>query len=200
MVSYFFDPNTTTNTVVLNYTSINPHTTATPAFLWICIALATLTVLIISLWLQMRNERGETNVSKVQMTILSILMCAYTAWLSPVIDWSEGVGAGAFGFNNGSLLTGSTEANDWHHFYVTAMHTQYEMPGVVMFFIILGLLCFGNLIWIVTRPELLIPDDRELSGPIKARTRAEGRGRGRGRGRLNKAEPEESMGGGEEDE
>ena len=185
MVSYFFDPNTTTNTVVLNYTSINPHTTATPAFLWICIALATLTVLIISLWLQMRNERGETNVSKVQMTILSILMCAYTAWLSPVIDWSEGVGAGAFGFNNGSILT---------NFYVTAMHTQYEMPGVVMFFIILGLLCFGNLIWIVTRPELLIPDDRELGGPIKARARAEGRGR------LNRAEPKESMGGGEEED
>lgn len=177
-VNQIFDPDYLHNTVVLNQTFINPQQAATPEIVWIIIAAAALLFLYACLKEPIRND-GEVNPNRVAFSLVALVLCAYTAFSSLTIDVIDGVAGGAFGFMNTSGVGPSLTTQDFHHLYASSIHSLYNQPGVSIIFIVFSFIALANLIYVITRQDIILPDN-EVRGQKGFKTKAEGSRRGGG--------------------
>jgi hypothetical protein len=150
-LNYFFNTTDNLSSVVVNETFTYSHVPATPVFMWQIIAAIAAVFVILSLYIKLRDENGSINPSRVGFSLVGAITCGFAAWLSLAIDLPEGIGSGMVVVDNAST------------FYSVSQHMIYEGYACVALFVILGLLCFGNMIYTLTVPELLKSDEREFN-------------------------------------
>ena len=150
-LNYFFNTTENLSQAVVNETFTYSHVPATPFLMWGIVAVIAAVFIILSLYIKLRDENGSINPSRVGFSLVGAITCGFTAWLSLTIDLPEGIGSGMAVVDNVST------------FYSVSQHMIYEGYACVVLFVILGLLCIGNLIYTLTLPEILKPDEREFN-------------------------------------
>jgi hypothetical protein len=154
-VNYYFLLNETRERVTINETYTYAHLPATPMFMWQIIVLIAAAFVILSLYIKLRDERGSINPSRVGFSLVGSIACGFAAWLSLAIDFPEGMGV--------TSVTTTVAELGGHDVYAISQHMIYEGYLCTALFVILGLICVGNLIYTLTLPEILEPDEREFN-------------------------------------
>ncbi|MFA5714892.1 MAG: hypothetical protein WC998_04075 [Candidatus Paceibacterota bacterium] len=150
-LNYFFNTTDNLSSVVVNETFTYSHVPATPVFMWQIISVLAAIFVILSLYIKLRDENGSINPSRVGFSLVGAITCGFAAWISLAIDLPEGIGSGTVVVENIST------------FYSVSQHMIYEGYACVVLFVVLGLLCVGNLVYTLTLPEILKPDEREFN-------------------------------------
>lgn len=155
----YFDPNTT---ATINETYTYSHVGATPEFAWILISAAALVLLALAFQTRIRDETGSINPSRIGFCLIGGVIGGCAAWLSLTIDKISGMGVTSTLVDNTTVVT------------AIVTHTIYEGGLLVIIFAACSILCFANLIYCLTLPEILKSDESEFAGEQnKARVKAE---------------------------
>lgn len=121
---------------------------ATPELVWIVLAIASIALFICAFSRSLRYDTGETNTERTMFSMFGGVFNLIVAYLSLTIDVPAGAGA----------------------------HTIYQGGAIVWVFIVIGLICFVNLVYTIMQPEVIKPElENEMRGNgVKAHVKHEG--------------------------
>lgn len=122
---------------------------ATPELVWMVLAVASIALFICAFSKSLRYETGETNSERTLFSMFGGVFNLIVAYLSLTIDMPAGAG----------------------------LHTIYQGGAIVWVFIIIGLICFVNVVYTIMQPEVIKPElENEMGGHgVSAGVRAEGK-------------------------
>lgn len=118
---------------------------ATPAYMWVIIALAAIAIMICAFSQRMRQENGSLNTERIVFSLVGGVINVFVAYLSLVVD----------------VPTGSST------------HTLYNGGGAPVIFVIFALLCFVNFAYSILAPEILESDKKEMGQKEKIEKKEE---------------------------
>ena len=144
--NYFPDP--ANQSIVINQSYTFANGGGTPDIVWVVLALAAFAFLVLAFYYRLRDETGAVNTSRVMYSLLGTVVAGAAAWASLVID----------------VINGTSTATIANFTVSISQHTLYEMPGVAVLFVLVGLVCLANLVYTLVQPELLVPERDELRG------------------------------------
>jgi hypothetical protein len=109
---------------------------ATPLSEWVVVALIAIVLFMLAFYFKLRNEDGEVSKERIIFSLVSIVMSGITAYLSLEII-----------IPSGNMATS----------------VVYQEPVIAILFAITSIISFANLVYCITQPDMLKPDNRDYS-------------------------------------
>lgn len=149
------------DTLVVNSTfTLNSHP-YTPFVLWGAVVAIAVLLFILSFWFPLRDQGGRVSSQRVAFSLLAMLTCGITAWLSLAISVPTSVAESLFDLTNGTQMV------------VVQSFTVYSQLEIVGLFVIFSLISLANFIYTLMQPEILKSEPDEFKGQNENKVKAE---------------------------